>query len=594
MVRGWTAAALFAGLIACDARLGDPSGSPTAPSAPPDPSAPFDPSEPPPGEPARSPFACDDTAPVEAPGQLHRLTRNQLARSLERLNDAFAPAPEAARARLAADLQAVPPEIPSKAADYRRMSQSVSQAHVDGWYRVATGLAEAWTADGAAALLDCVDGPACVEGFVRALTRRAFRRPPSDAEVRFFVDDVHGSSPDDADALRDVVAAVLSAPPFLYRIELGAEPIEAADDTYALGPYELASRLSYHFWQAPPDEALLAAAAGGELDTEAGYQAQVERMLDDPRARVALESFFAEWLELDHLPDLDANRDQPRFAAYAGDDLPGPELRDRMIRDVLDLVLHHALDDPEGTLADLFTSRLAFARTDDLAAIYGDVPTWSPGEAPRELPASERAGVLTRPALLADAQAGTRPIIRGTRIRQRILCDELSLPDDMQNIRPGSADDQRTTRERTEDLTERPGTVCASCHRLINPLGYALESYDGLGRFRTLERTYDETGRLVSTLPVDTTAAPELASRDEPPVGDAIELSRRLADHPKTQACFARQYVRFTFGRREDLERDACLLDRLWRIMHDGGTLRDVMKAVAFEPAFRRVRKGDG
>lgn len=534
------------------------------------------------------PFTCEDEVPW-APERLDRLTWWQLAQVITDLSDRFAPGADLAAVE--GDFRAVPREITSTAADYRRMSQSVSRDHVDGWYRVAVGVAEAWTADGPEPLLGSCEAPDCLRSFVRELTSRAFRRPPSADELDFFVNTVHGAAPDDVEALRDVVVAALSAPPFLYRLELG-RPDAGASELRRLTGHELAARLALHFWQGLPDDELLRAAEAGELDDEEKYRAQVERMVEDPRSRGAIEAFFEQWLQLDDLPPLDRNRDQPRFAAYAGEDLPSPELRDRLVREVLDLVAHYVYEVRDGTLADLFTSRRAFARTEDVARLYGGVPLWSPGGAPPALPAEERAGLLTRPGLLADPAPGTRPIIRGTRILRRVLCRDIQLPEDMEGIRPiDDGASGASTRERTEALTEQPGSRCAGCHGLINPVGFAFEAYDGLGRHRRFERIYDAEGRLVTEVPIDSRATPIVGSQGPTFVKDAVELSEVLADDPMVEACFVRQYFRFTFGEREDLERDACRLHRLWRVIDRGGSLRDVAVAIALEPAFRRVRK---
>jgi hypothetical protein len=588
-VRLWRLTTLALLAAACEARLGAPdapSSSPRASDAP-TPNGNAGPSTPV----VEPPFDCDPAAPTWAPERLRRLTRLELENSIAALHDVFAPDPTAAAAAVADALDAVPDEILSDAADYRRLSQSVSQDHVDAWYRVARDVASAWTEFGPSALLGACDGtPSCVRRFAAELTRRAHRRPASEAELDALVGVVHGADPDDADALRDLITVVLTSPRFLYRLELGDAEAAPEGDVRPLDAYELAARLSYHFWSAPPDDALLAAAASGRLTTEDGYRAEVERLVDDPRADASIEAFFAQWLDLESVPALDRNADQARFAAYAGDDLPGPELRDRMAREVLDFVVHHVRE--RGTLADLFTSRAAFVRTADLAQIYGGVPLWRPGALPSELPAGERAGLLTRAALLAHAEAGTRPILRGARIRKRLLCDDLQLPEDMSNLRPPREDTASTTRERTDQLTAP--SDCAGCHASLNPLGYALEGYDGLGRHRVVERTFDAEGQLQSELPIDTEVVPAIDRPGDDPVADGVALSRRLADNPRLQACFVRHYFRFTFGEPEDVTRDACSLDRLWRIVHEGGSLKDVLVAIAFEPSFSRVAKPEG
>ena len=178
-----------------------------------------------------------------------------------------------------------------------------------------------------------------------------------------------------------------------------------------------------------------------------------------------------------------------------GEDTPTPELRERLIEDLLDLTRYLSWQS-EGDFASLFTADYNVAKTPDVAAIYGGVPLWQEGTEPGSLPDGTRAGILTRPAMLATGSVLTHSVLRGREVRQRILCTEIHDPpaDAMDN--PPVLDPIMTGRERMEAITEQPGSSCIGCHMFMNPIGYNLEGFDGLGRVRTDEVLYNDDGSI--------------------------------------------------------------------------------------------------
>jgi hypothetical protein len=524
--------------------------------------------------------------------ETRRLTRDQLEGAVRGLLAPRLGAElETAWTAVAEALAQVPRDIPSDQQDYARMSQAVGQAHVDAWYGVARAVAELATASAArrrAFFGDCAESaePACVEAFVRRFGEAALRRPLEPAKVRFYVDDVFGAN-GGVMGWRDVVTALLSSPSFLYAFELGAESA-GGDAVRALGPYELAARLALHFWRAGPDAELLEAARSGRILDPAGYREEVRRVFRDPRTRATLDAFVVDWLDLHAVPDPASSIDRADLLALAGDDVPQPGLRSAAIREVLDLVRHYTWTEPAG-LDALFTTTKGFPRSPGLARLYDLDRAWQPGQPPLELGA-DRAGVLTRVALLLNDQATTRPIIKGVRVRNRLLCDELELPENMDEIELDAPSGDRSTRQRVEDLTEREGSVCVGCHQQINPPGFALEAFDPLGRSRSVERVFDAEGTLRGTHPVDTRSDVRLDGRPVP-VASASDLGRRLAESDEVRACFAQQYVRFTFGRREVFPNDGCLLESIRSALERGATLAEVFEQIALHPAFALVRK---
>jgi hypothetical protein len=480
---------------------------------------------------------------------------------------------------------------------YRRLDQALEQAHVDETYRVAIALGRALSAP---ERLGTVVGPcasdedasndeACVADFVREFGARALRRP-LDADDERFYRAVYGSDPTaDPAAYADLITVLLSAPEFLYFVEHGEHEVPGKPGSYRLSAHELAARLSYHFWQTLPDDALWHAAQDGSLLTPQVLARQVERLMADARTRETTAELFSDLLALDALPALDAHAHDPVFAAFAGDDLPGPALRRHVIDEALDMLAYYTWTDPAGVAA-LFTSELSFARSEDLAGIYG-VARWDGRSAPPALAAGERPGLLTRAWFLASGSASTRPIQRGVFVRRTLLCDELAPPPaDVSAVQPAPVTD-KTTRQVVEALTEQPGTVCASCHASsINPLGFAFEGFDALGRVRMEQPVFDADGTQVGALPLDTVSVPRVAPTDPSVSNGPADLALLMLQSGKLEACLARHYFRFTFGRREDLGRDGCALERLRARLVESGRIRDMLAEAAFLPELQERR----
>lgn len=555
------------------------------------------PGEEPPLEPGD--FACtpgDPSATV-----LPRLSRGQYVATLRALVAATA-GPQEVEAVLAALTPTLTLLPQDNSLDHARLDQAVSQGHVDAQYHLAVALARELTATPArrdtvlgtcASDADSNNDEACLEELIRRFGYRAHRRPLAEDEVAFYRDEVFEPADGmDLAAVRDVIAAMLLSPNFLYRIENEGDPIDGREDLYALSPHELASRLAFHFWDGPPDDALYAAADSGALLTEDGYAAEVDRMLDDARTQLTLDRYYAEWLWIDDLAPLHQQLGQPDYDAFVGAEVPTPELRERLIEDLLDLT-RHVTWQSDGSFAELFTSDLSFAKTPDVAAIYGGVPLWQEGSEPAPLPLGTRAGILTRPAMMATGSIQTHPVLRGREIRRRIVCQDLPAPPaDAMNDLP-ELDPIMTERERMEAITEEPGTPCIGCHSQMNPIGYTLEGYDGLGRLRTEEQLFDQDGTLLASLPLDTVATPRLEREDDTVAQNGVELSRLVAESNLARACFARHYFRFTFGRAEDDEVDGCELEQVRESLAEGKSLRQVFRDIAMSPTFRQKKLSD-
>lgn len=404
----------------------------------------------------------------------------------------------------------------------------------------------------------------CARQFIASFGRRAFRRPlSSEEQSRYeglfaqFAKDISF-----AGAFELTLSAFLQAPQFLYRLELGAGD-EAAGSVVALDDYAMASRLSYFLWQSMPDDALLDAAAGGLLKTPAQVAEQARRMLRTEAAQTALVDFHRQWLGFDRV--LDENKDPDLFPAW------NDRLREAIRRESDQLVAHVFGDDGSGSVFELLTTRVTFANA-ALAELYGIPLKGKDWEQPQILPATERAGLLTRANFLAGRAHTTNgsPPLRGVAVLNQLLCAPPPAPPANANAKPPVADAKgaQTNRQLFEERTAP--AECQACHKKINGIGYAFEGYDSTGRFRTQDQG----------MPVD--AHGELMGTDvDGPYSGALQLSSLLASSRQVQECATKTVLRYAFGRVDD-EADACMLEALAPAMSGPQTdLREVLVQVA-------------
>jgi hypothetical protein len=416
-------------------------------------------------------------------------------------------------------------------------------------------------------------GAACVSGFVDAFGRRAYRRPLTAAERDGLIaiyDDVRAAS--DADTgIRAVVTAALTSPNFLFKPEFGAGA-ETLPGALQVTPFELAARLASLLWASIPDDALLDAAQGGQLETREQVQAQARRMLEDPRAQAAIDAFYEQWLGL---PLLDAaTKDAAIYPAWSD------SLRAAM-REETRRFIDHVLWDDDARLNTLLTAPYSFLNA-ELATLYGvsgggkDAATFEK----TMLDTSQRTGVLTQASLMATfaSPSGSSPIKRGKLVRVRVLCQDL--PDPPANVPPPPPPKQGvSTRERFAMHTDND--ACRGCHDLIDGLGFGLEAYDGVGAFRTLDQgvAVDASGEVNHTLDIDGTYSGGPA------------LANRLASSEQVRDCVPTQWLRYALARREG-EDDACSLVQLREAFAaSDGDLRELMIALTQTDAFWNYRK---
>ncbi len=349
-----------------------------------------------------------------------------------------------------------------------------------------------------------------VRDFCRRFVERAFRRPLGEEERQLYVDRQFDKTPDLETTVKRVILLALKSPRFLYR-----EPGGANDG------FSVASRISYALWDGPPDQALLDAAGKGELSSREQISKHAERMLADPRAKTKLRDFFLQWLKVNPVPDVSKDPEKyPEFNAAIATDL----------RTSLELFLDDVLSSDSSDFRQFFLADSLYLNG-RLAKFYG---AELPAEADFQkvnLDGDARAGVLSHPYLMAGfAYTSTSsPIHRGVFLSRSVLGRSLRVPPEA--VAPLSPDlhASLTTRERVT-LQTKPD-ACQTCHTMINPLGFTLENFDAVGRFRK-----EEQGK-----PIDATGGYRTPNGDTVKFTGAKELGKFLANSPEAHNAIVEQ-----------------------------------------------------
>jgi hypothetical protein len=421
-----------------------------------------------------------------------------------------------------------------------------------------------------------------VDAFVRRFGLRAFRRPLTDAEVHrysgLFLQEAGRTSNFHAGASM-VIEAVLQSPHFLFRIERGANGPGA--------PFEIASRLSYFLWDTMPSDELLRAAGEGKLATAEQIEATARRMLEDPRARAAMDEFLAQWIRFDRV--LEATRDRRRFREF------NAEVAAAMVEETRRLFNHLVWGDR--SFLEFFTADYTFVNP-DLARLYG-LPAPAEEFAKVAYPAdSGRAGVLGHGSflVLTSKPAETSPTARGLFVRNQFLAQEIPPPPAGLNaVLPVVAEDAPMT-NRQRLAVHLNSESCAGCHRLIDPIGLGFEQYNAIGAFQkkmVLQFVSDRDGggrgrRTIKELDVDPSGF--IQGIEDSAFSTPRELGRLLAGSKSCQKAIVKQLFRYAFGRQET-EKDQPAIDAMLAKFRDSGfRFRELIVAVATSDLF--LQKG--
>jgi mono/diheme cytochrome c family protein len=333
---------------------------------------------------------------------------------------------------------------------------------------------------------------ACVERIITNLARRAYRRPPTSQEVESlvrFVDLAKTNGQSVEQGLQLAIQAMLVSPNFLFRIERDPDPRNPAL-VHEVSPFELASRVSYFLWSSMPDEELFGLAESGKLRDPIVLEAQVNRMLADPRAGAFAANFAGQWLETRNLDVVKPDPD--KFKEW------NAELREAMKTETT-MFFEHVLRENR-PISDFLNADYTFLN-ERLATHYGIEGVTGSEFRRVPLTTDRRGGVLSQGAVLTVSSYPTRtsPVIRGKYVLQNLLgAPPPPPPADVPLLEEVAGAESKSMREQLE--LHRQNAVCASCHRNMDPLGFGLENYDAIGRWRDNDGAFpvDASGTLPS------------------------------------------------------------------------------------------------
>ena len=318
----------------------------------------------------------------------------------------------------------------------------------------------------------------CARAIIERLATRAYRRPVQDGDAEGLLRFYRQGAADGGfeKGIRTALQAVLASPHFLFRLERRPDEV-AADGIYAINDFDLASRLSFFLWGAPPDDVLLRLARAGDLSDPAELDRQARRMLADPRSEALATRFAAQWLRLQDLEDI--HPDALTFPYF------DQTLADAMIHET-ELFFSHLVEEDRPVL-DLLTADYTFVN-ERLARHYGITGVVGPSFKRVTYPTGNRRGLLGHGSVLTltSHPDRTSPVLRGKWVLEVLLgAPPPPPPPDIPAFEETAAAEEGrflTVRERMEQHAANP--ACNSCHNVIDPLGLALENFDVTGAWR--------------------------------------------------------------------------------------------------------------
>ncbi|WP_439102127.1 DUF1592 domain-containing protein [Congregibacter sp.] len=408
----------------------------------------------------------------------------------------------------------------------------------------------------------------CATAFIRDTGRMLFRRPLESRRLSDLVAVAHGAAEKTGsfyEGLALALETLLISPEFLFVMDR-AEPDPNRPESLRLDAYALASRLSFFLWNATPDSALLDAAASGELHSQAGRAAAVNRLMSSPRLEVGMRAFFDDMLAFDD------------FDSLAKDPIVYPKVTARALADAREQTLRTIIDHllrEDADYRDLFTTRKTHMSM-SLAALYG-IPTqqgWSRYEFDEE---SHRSGLLTHVSFLAANSHAVRssPTLRGKAMRELLLCQHV--PDPPPNVdfsKLEDAGDVATARDRLKVHNTNPS--CAGCHLITDPMGLALENFDGAGGYRETE----------NGAPLDISGELDGVFFD-----DIEGLGTAMRNHPKLSACLVNRLYAYGTGGPVSLRYDRDILKRFEeRFVSNEHRVPALLKDLSMSEAFSSIR----
>ena len=409
----------------------------------------------------------------------------------------------------------------------------------------------------------------CSDQWLRELGLKLYRRPLEEAELERWLalgELAQAEARDWGVGAEAIVAGMLQSPWALYRLEDGS-PDPARPELVRYSELSLASRLSFVLLNSAPDPRLLDLALEGRLSLDDTLSAEIDRLLELPRAREAMMEFFVQFLDVPRLKRV--SRDPARYPGFSPELLDAMETEVRLIVDDLafrrDADIRLLLSEPRAFVNSTLAQHYGLSLEGASPVIFEPVALD---------PSGPRAGLLGLGAFLTmnAHPTDTSPTLRGKYIRERLLCQVVPPPpDDIDlNLEPEQGEEPQTLRERLEQHREDP--ACYGCHSFIDPPGFLFERFDAVGRYR----------EEVEGVSIDASG-----DIDGVVMEDSAALGRYLAEGDRVTRCLTKQLYRFALGRLEvaseepELER----LHELWR--REGFRFKALLKQLLMSEGFR-------
>jgi hypothetical protein len=433
----------------------------------------------------------------------------------------------------------------------------INTAIATGYFTAAQDLIEEVWANPAlrAGLPACADA-SCVQSYVETFGARAYRRPLDAAEAQRLVGIYNTAVTtlglDHEGALQHITKIMLLSPNFLYRLEVDPDVAGAVAQQRPLNGYELASRLSYTLWSSMPDDTLRQLATSGELVDVATMQAQVDRLLQDPKGRAFLDDFFGQWFSIRQVRSHQADP-----TLYPGWSV---ELRAAMAEDANHFFAQFVTG---GTAWTQLLSAPLDTANPALTSIYANDPP------------NSRAGFLGLPAYLTLTSRAERtaPTFRGRVALEAALCTKIEVPANIMvpDLAEAGGDQVEITNVREKLEVHRQDPQCASCHAILDPIGLGLENYDAVGSYRT---AYENGDPVVSN--GDLMGAP---------FASLTELSSILSTDARLVPCPSKMLMSFALSRILGPTDDpyTTQMTTAWA----GGNISDLVKQLVANDTFR-------
>lgn len=413
----------------------------------------------------------------------------------------------------------------------------VSSDHAAAYNNVAKQIAEDIVTNRWATLVSCPvsAGQSCAETFLKDYAPLTWRRAVTETELQNLLQLYKvGAEISPDDGMKLMLRGLLVSPHFLYRSELGQEG--------KLDAYERASALSYFFWNSTPDRDLFRLAQSGELNNDATFLQEAQRLLQNNRAKSGLKAFADAWLNYGAV--LNVNKDNAKYPQFTS------ALRQALAAETEDFFDYMVRTEKAG-YEELFLADYSLGNQ-TLADFY-QAPLLREGEMQKlNFGDQNRRGLLGHASILSSLAYATEtgPIQRGVFVREHLLCEVMAPPPPNLQIVPPAPREGATTRERFAEHTASP--ACSGCHTRIDGVGFGMEDFDAIGMLRTMDngKPVDSSGRIVG-----------LDGKDFDFNGTK-ELTQNLATSERAQKCMVVQTFRMAHGRLES-DKDICSIRRM-------------------------------